>query len=140
VATSFAMKEESCPFHGGTAAVGMDDLLVFPLSKSAVVQVLPGASELTLFHGDKEISFESAGQIAFALGLARQARFRAGDALDWTDLAWPEIATMIDALIDAGVLARAEEFDGSGAIKREDMFLRFPPRSPIIRAAGASPA
>src|SRR4051794_7507353 len=112
VAVDLAMRESLCPFHGGTGGVQADDELVFPLVKSAVLQFLPGAAELTLFHGDKEISFETPGQIAFAQGLVKQRRFRAGDALGWTDLAWPEIASMVDDLVGARVLVRAGEFDG----------------------------
>jgi hypothetical protein len=127
VAIDFAMRESVCPFHGGTAGVRTDDELVFPLSKSAVVQFLPGASELTLFHGDKEISFETPGQIAFATGLAKQSRFRAGEAVGWTDLPWSEIAEMLEGLIGASVLVRAEDFDGAAAIEREDHPSPLPP-------------
>lgn len=127
MAIDLAMKESVCPFHEGTAGIREDDEFIFRLAKSAVLQVLPGSSELTLFHGDKEISFETPGQIAFAQGLAKQRRFRAGDALGWTDLAWPEIASMIEDLAGARVLVRADEDDGDAAIEREEHPSPLPP-------------
>ena len=127
MAIDFAMKGELCPFHGASTGVGPDEELIFPLSKSAFVQVLPGAAELTLFHGDKEISFETPGQIAFGQELVKQRRFRAGDAAGWTILAWPEIAAMRENLVGAGVLVRAEAFVGDARMEKEEHPSPLPP-------------
>jgi hypothetical protein len=127
VAIDFASREALCPVHGQTKRISVEDRLVLPMAKSMVAQVLPGETALTLFHGDKEISFETPGQIAFGLALSRQTAFRAGDAAEWTDLGWDEVAEMLAELVAAGVLTRAEDLEDGFAISREDHPSPLPP-------------
>jgi hypothetical protein len=108
------------------------DMLVFPMSKSAVVQHgsdADGAPELTLFYGDKEISFDDPAQFGFGEMLARQSRFAAGDAEGWCDAGWPRLAEMLSELIEAGVLRHADEEDDEALFKlgHEDHASPLPP-------------
>jgi hypothetical protein len=81
-----------------------------------VVQYLAGengATELHLYHGDKDISFDDPALFPFGETLAKQARFTAGDAADWggESYDWPRIRDLLQHLIDEGILVHADAAD-----------------------------
>jgi hypothetical protein len=113
-----------CPMHGGQAAAAAataarrlepTDALVLPLHKRLVVQYADneaGQRELRLFYADKEITFDEPELFAFGEALARQSLFTAGEALQWGQPGdWPRVQGLLEQLIDAGVLRRADEAD-----------------------------
>lgn len=119
-----------------TDIVQRDDLLVFPMSKSAVVQHgsdADGAAMLTLFYGDKEVTFDDPAHFGFGEMLARQSHFAAGDAALWCDAGWPQITAMLGALIEAGVLRRADSGSNEIAFKlgHEDRPSPLPPAATV---------
>jgi len=95
-----------------------DDELVLPLHKRAVVQYArndEGATELRLFHDDKEISFDEPELFTFGEMLAQQARFVARDAVQWGEgLTWSRVQGLLDQLVDAGILRYADPSGGEG--------------------------
>lgn len=116
--TAIAADRPSCPHAAGrvVAAVGGLDpqtRLTFPMRRAAVLQTLEGeagAPELCLFVGGQEISFDDPRFFAFARGLADHDAFVASDAGTWgDDTSWAEIAPLLDALIEAGVLVPADQ-------------------------------
>ena len=80
-----------------------DDELIFPKHKRAFVQYMTGesgATELRLYYGDKEISFDEPELFEFGEGLARQPRFLAGTATTWgKDYEWSRIRELLEQLI-----------------------------------------
>lgn len=92
-----------------------DDELIFPKHKRAFVQYMTGesgATELRLYYGDKEISFDEPELFEFGEGLARQPRFLAGTATTWgKDYEWSRIRELLEQLIEEGVLRRATRDD-----------------------------
>jgi hypothetical protein len=113
-------------------SLAMQDELVFPMSKNAVVQHgedASGAPALTLFYGDKEITFDDPSQFGFGEMLAKQTRFAAGEAIAWCDADWPRISKMLGELVEAGVLLRTtQETDGSlFKLAHEDIPSPLPP-------------
>ena len=97
------------------------DDLVLPKHRRMVVQYLTneaGATELHLYYGDKEISFDEPDLFPFGETLAKQSRFTAGDATGWGEgYDWPRIRDLLQQLIDEGVLVHAADVDrtaGSG--------------------------
>lgn len=94
-----------------SAALAPDEELLLPMHKRVVTQYAAGedgATELRLFYGDKEISFDEAELFPFGERLAKQARFTAGSAAAWgPGYTWPQIAGLLEALLDEGILVRA---------------------------------
>ncbi len=112
-----------CPMHAAAhAGLSMHDELVLPLQRQAVAQYATsdeGIRELRLYIADKEISFDEPELFAFGERLVTQSRFKAADALGWADgCDWPRVRGLLDALLDEGVLMRADEADAE-AIKHE---------------------
>ena len=107
--------------HGETPApaaearrfVDPDDELALPLHKRVVAQYAKnddGATELRLFYGDKEISFDEPDLFGFGEALARQSRFVAREATQWGQgQDWDRVREMLEQLIDAGILYPADE-------------------------------
>jgi hypothetical protein len=97
------------------AWLAADDELIFPKHKRAFIQYAPGetgATELRLYYGDKEISFDEPELFDFGEGLAKQARFIAGSATTWgADYEWPRIRELLEQLVEEGVLRRATADD-----------------------------
>jgi hypothetical protein len=95
--------------------ISSSDELVFPKHRQTVAQYLTddtGAVELHLYYGSKEIAFDEPELFAFGETLARQARFKASDAIAWGDgYAWPRIRELLQQLIDEGVLVHADAAD-----------------------------
>ena len=119
-----------CPFQA-TRKLQSSDVLIFPLSKSAVSQYFeePGAPpELRIFYGTKEICFDDPAQFAFGEALAKQSRFLAGDAVGWGDGEWPRVSEMLEELIEHEVLRYADDDVMLAlAIDREDQASPLPP-------------
>lgn len=104
-----------CPVRADedeASPVSACDELVLPHHRRTIVQYAAdaaGVTELRLYYGDKEISFDDPDLFAFGEALARTARFTAQDAMRWGgDLEWPRVRALLGQLLDAGVLARAE--------------------------------
>src|ERR1700710_1363392 len=80
---------DSCP------VVSRQDDLVLPKHRRTVVQYSTneaGATELRLYYGAKEISFDEPDLFAFGETLAKQSRFTAGDATGWGHgYDWPQV-------------------------------------------------
>lgn len=107
--------QASCPFHSAAVPprlVDPDDELVLPMNKRTVAQYSTnedGATELHLYYGDKEISFDETDLFAFGEQLAQQSRFVARTATTWGgNHAWPRVQALLKQLIEAGVLRYAE--------------------------------
>lgn len=110
-----------CPLHAarelgdGPGALQADDVLVLPLHRSVVTQFATGEDgtpELRLYYGDKEISFDEPAMFAFGEALAQQSRFSAGTATRWGQgYAWHQVQPLLEDLLEAGVLRRAEGHD-----------------------------
>ncbi|MFM9914813.1 MAG: hypothetical protein ACKVOX_03310 [Rhizobacter sp.] len=105
-----------CPVHRPDVhrlEVQPDDHLVLPMHQRLVVQYAVNEQdqrELRLFYADKEISFDEPELFEFGESLARQSRFRAGDALRWGNPgAWPRVRGLLQQLIEEGVLRQAED-------------------------------
>ena len=96
------------------AAHGLDPLgrLELPWHQRMVVQRHPlpeGGTELRLYYGDKEISFDEPGMFAFGETLSRQSSFIAGSACSWgSGYRWEEIEPLLAELIEQGVLRHQE--------------------------------
>ena len=106
-----------CPLQPAAQAPralpGIDDELVLPLHRRVVTHHLPartGATELRLYCGDQEVSFDEPALFAFGETLARQSRFRAGNATAWgSGYAWTQLQPLLAELLAQGVLQRAED-------------------------------
>jgi hypothetical protein len=107
-----------CPMHaaaGGHEAQGAllspQDELRLPLQRRVVTQYAlaeAGATELRLYCGEQEVSFDEPDFFAFGEALARQSRFTAGSATAWgAGYTWPQVRPLLSELLQAGVLERA---------------------------------
>jgi hypothetical protein len=120
----------TCPFHEQPAAAGVSGIeaswqvidglspheaLLFPLHKRSVVQhaTLPnGDTELRLFHGAHELSFDDPRFFGFGQALARHGQFKAHEAMAWGEgHAWDEVAPLLAQLLDEGLLVRVSQAD-----------------------------
>ncbi|MCA3572646.1 MAG: hypothetical protein IOC86_01935, partial [Aestuariivirga sp.] len=105
--------------HAAAARLAPDDELVLEMPKRMVLQHLTaedGAPLLALFYGGQEITFDEPHLFAFGETLAKQSRFTAADAMGWGEsLDWSEVSSCLEALLDAGILIRAEEAAQRGA-------------------------
>ena len=96
-------------------AVGVapGDELVLPLHQRIVAQYgreASGRTELRLYCGDKEISFDEPELFAFGERLAAQSHFIAEAAVDWADgLDWARVQPLLTQLVDQGVLQHAAD-------------------------------
>ncbi|MGE0484411.1 MAG: hypothetical protein AB7Q81_09755 [Gammaproteobacteria bacterium] len=106
--------EAVCPFAAAEsdAALQPRDVLVLPLHRRMVSQYVErddGVTELCLYYDDKEISFDEPELFAFGEGFARRAQFVAVEATRWgAGYAWPRVRALLEELIEAGVLERAD--------------------------------
>lgn len=93
------------------AWLAADDELVLPKHKRVFIQYVDaesGATELRLYYGDKEISFDEPELFGFGEGLAKQSRFVASTATTWGEnYEWPRIRELLEQLIEEGVLRHA---------------------------------
>jgi hypothetical protein len=92
------------------ARLGMDDELVFPKRRRVFTQYFTdtlGATQLHLYFGDSQISFDEPDLFGFAESLAIQSTFAAGSAVTWgTGYAWERVRALLEELIEEGVLLR----------------------------------
>ena len=101
--------------------------LHLPMHRRTVVQYAhdgnaAGKTELRLYHGDKEISFDEPELFAFGEALARQSHFVAADALRWAEgLGWPRVQALLAQLLAEGVLHTVDDAaaDGPEALRPE---------------------
>ncbi|MBM0106802.1 hypothetical protein JM946_18875 [Steroidobacter sp. S1-65] len=103
--------QDSLGQERGAGWLGADDELIFPKHKRVFAQYVTGeggVTELRLYYGDKEISFDEPELFEFGEGLAKQPRFIAGTATTWgPNYEWPRIRELLEQLVDEGVLQRA---------------------------------
>src|SRR5262249_22999525 len=89
-----------------------DDELVFPQHKRLVIQYASdaaGGTELHLYCGEKEITFDEPELFAFGEGLAKQARFVARTATTWGEgYDWPRVQELLEQLLAEGILQYAD--------------------------------
>ena len=85
-----------------------DDELVFVQHKRLVIQYATDASggtELHLYCGEKEISFDEPELFAFGEGLAKHARFAARTAMTWGEgYDWPRVRELLEQLLAEEIL------------------------------------
>ena len=101
----------ACPVHAAGDArsvVSQWDDLVLPKHRQMFAQYLTdeaGATELHLFYGEKDVSFDEPALFPFGEALAKHPRFTAGDATRWGEgYEWPRIRDLLQQLIDQGIL------------------------------------
>ena len=98
---------------GPRRLVDSDDELVLPLHQRLVAQYARdslGATELRLFYGDKEISFDEPELFAFGEALTLQSRFVARSAMQWgRGQSWPRVQGLLEQLVEEGVLQFADQ-------------------------------
>jgi hypothetical protein len=111
------MESDTCAVHVVDArpVVSRMDELVLPQHRRIVVQYLEdaaGATELHLYYGEQEISFDEPDLFPFGETLAKQGRFSAGDAMGWGQgYQWPRIRDLLQQLIDQNVLVHAADVE-----------------------------
>ncbi len=127
-----------CPFghdghdgHDGHRSLQPDDELALPQHRRAVVQRATrpdGTRELTLYLGDKDVSFDEPDLFAFGEALARQGRFLAGEATRWAPTRpWAELRGLLQTLLDEGVLVHASELPAAAPAADPDRPAPLPP-------------
>ena len=101
-----------------------DDELVFVQHKRLVIQYATDASggtELHLYCGEKEISFDEPELFAFGEGLAKHARFVARTATTWGEgYDWPRVRELLEQLLTEEILQYADA-DESGPIATQNV-------------------
>jgi hypothetical protein len=104
-----------CPMHAMRTQhtlLDADDELVFPKHRRVVTRYssdAAGVTELHLYYGEKEISFDDPELFAFGEGLAKQSRFVAGTATTWGEgYDWPRVRELLEQLLEEGILRRAD--------------------------------
>jgi hypothetical protein len=129
-----------CPVHDmptAHVAVDADDELIFPKHRrvmTAYAKNLCGETELHLYYGEKEISFDEPALFAFGEELAQQARFVAKSAVTWGEgYDWPRVQELLQQLLDEGILQRAS------ADASEDISPHGPRPSPLPPAHSTVP-
>jgi hypothetical protein len=92
-----------------------DDELVFPKHKRVVTQYSTdesGVTELHLYYGKEEISFDEPELFAFGEGLAKHPRFVARTATTWGEgYDWPRVRELLEQLLEEGILRRARDHE-----------------------------
>ncbi len=71
-----------------------------------------GIEALRVFYRDKDITFDLPDTIAFGRRLIQQERFKAGEAMGWSDgapLPWDDVCELLGTLLEEGVLERENE-------------------------------
>lgn len=121
-----------------TALLDEGDELVLPKHKRVVAQYstnAAGTTELHLYYGDKEISFDQPALFAFGETLAKQSRFMAGAATRWgTGYDWLQVRELLETLVNEGVLQRADTLPAEPVPHLDTLYA-----SPLPPAAGTLP-
>ncbi len=98
-----------CPFDHGLQP---DDELALPWHRRAVVQratQADGRTELTLYLGDKDVSFDEPDLFGFGESIVARGRFRAAEATRWVPTRpWSELRGLLQTLLDEGILVSAD--------------------------------
>jgi hypothetical protein len=71
-----------------------------------------GMEALRVFYRDKDITFDLPETVAFGRRLIQQERFKAGEAMGWSDgapLPWDDVCGLLGTLLEEGVLERENE-------------------------------
>jgi hypothetical protein len=104
-----------CPMHAmrtQRTLLDADDELVFPKHRRVFTSYSTDAArvtELHLYYGEKEISFDDPELFAFGEGLAEQSRFVARTATTWgEEYDWPRVRDLLEQLLEEGILRRAD--------------------------------
>ena len=143
--------EASHPVHGQEAfgcplaaasrqqiSLAAADELFFPKHKSVITQYSTdesGITELHLYYGAKEISFDLPELFAFGENLAKQACFVAGSATSWGEgYEWPQVRELLEQLLEEGVLQRTEAMSSNPIFSRVKIY-----PSPLPPAASTVP-
>jgi hypothetical protein len=98
------------------------DRLVVPHRKrmSYAYVTNDGVTELCIYYGLKEISFDEEKFFAFGEQLVKQSCFAAEDAVAWgTGYTWTEVRPLLQALLADGIVKHeraVEEFQGGGLV------------------------
>jgi hypothetical protein len=102
-----------CPMHATQVQQpGLDpgEELLLPMHKRVVTQYAvdaAGTTELRLYYGDKEISFDEEELFPFGECLAKQESFIASAAAGWGQgYEWPRIKELLEQLLEEGILQR----------------------------------
>ncbi|MEZ5595498.1 MAG: hypothetical protein R3E84_03760 [Pseudomonadales bacterium] len=109
-----SVRQDTDPSLSQPAPLCDDERLVLPFAKRAFIQYSTGpdgSKTQHLFYDDKEIEFDEEDLFPFAEALATQSHFIAGDAKHWgPGYSWRTVQPLLDSLLDAGVLRRAQEY------------------------------
>lgn len=100
-----------CPMHTHATKeiiLEANDKLFFPQHKQVITQYQTGESgttELYLYCGDKELSFDEPELFAFGEHLGQQSSFIAETATSWgAGYSWARVKELLEQLIEEGVL------------------------------------
>src|SRR5215510_3809866 len=89
-----------------------NDELVFPHYRRVITQYstdASGTTELHLYCGAKEISFDEPELFAFGEGLSKHARFVARTATTWGEgYDWLRVRELLEQLLAEGILQHAD--------------------------------
>src|SRR5262245_29119482 len=114
-----------CPMHrlhAQRASVDADDELILPKHKRVVTRYSTdagGATQLHLYYGEKEISFDEPELFGFGEGLAKQSRFVAKTATTWgVGYDWLHVRELLEQLIEEGILRHANADEAEPATAR----------------------
>jgi hypothetical protein len=96
-----------------------------------------GIQELTLHVGEREISFDEPELFPWAEKLIEQDSFMAAAATTWSaqPLEWPRVQTLLDSLIEAGILSRTRQpsvLDDPAQSPKHKAFLAFEARRKTV--------
>ena len=116
--------------------LGMDDELVFPKRRRVFTQYFTdtlGATQLHLYFGDSQISFDETDLFGFGESLAMQSTFTAGAATAWgAGYAWDRVQALLEELIYEGVLRRAtpHNYDAGTGLRQDGARTSLLPPAP----------
>ena len=116
--------------------LGMDDELVFPKRRRVFTQYFTdtlGATQLHLYFGDSQISFDETDLFGFGESLATQSTFAAGSATQWgAGYAWERVRPLLEELIEEGVLRRAtpHNYDAGTGLRQDGARTSLLPPAP----------
>src|SRR5215471_16201313 len=105
----------SCPIQATPTprpVLEANDELVFPHYRRVITQYstdASGTTELHLYCGAKEISFDEPELFAFGEGLSKHARFVARTATTWGEgYDWLRVRELLEQLLAEGILQHAD--------------------------------
>jgi hypothetical protein len=112
---SNTLGSSGCPWHMPSeepTQLAPDDELILPNHKRVVATYTDnplGTRELHVYYGEKEIVFDDPAYFEFGDALAKQSRFVAATSVTWgTGYDWHCVRTLLEQLLDEGILQRAD--------------------------------